>query len=881
MSDRDNNDKDNKNKYDFEEESLKTVFDNNDNEIKEEEENEPQKKEGYVVKSQIIEGETDSLAPINISSEMRDSFLEYAMSVIVSRALPDARDGLKPVHRRILYAMSELGMYFNVPHKKSARIVGEVIGKYHPHGDSSVYEAMVRMAQDFSMRYKLIDGHGNFGSIDGDGAAAMRYTEARMTKIAMKMIDGIKKDTVDFVPNYDAAEIEPVVLPSKIPNLLMTGATGIAVGMATSIPPHNLTNVIDGIIAYARNQNIEIDELIDIVQGPDFPTSGIIMGTNGIKQAYTTGNGSIVVRSRTRIEELKNGKKRIVVTEIPYMINKAKMIEKIALLSNAKIITGISEIRDETSREGIRVVIIVKRDAIAEVVLNKLFKLTPLQSNFSVNMIALVDGAPKLMNLKLAISVYFKYQLEVLTRQTQFNLNKAKERSHILEGLKIAIQNIDDVIRIIRSSNNDAIAQETLSKKFKLSDKQTKAIIDMRLGRLTGLAISKMEEELKELIIEIKQLENILNNHDFKVETLISQLEETKEKFGDERKTEIIHGSYGDILDEDLIPKEEVVLTLSKKGYVKRISLNDYRLQKRGGRGARTMSTYDDDDVNEVIVANTHTDLLIFTSFGKVYKIRVHNVPIASKQSKGTPLINIIGITKGEYPISILPIKEYSENMSLLTVTTKGIVKKTTLLNYERINKNGKIALGLKDGDSLLKAMLVSEDDEIFIGASNGKVVRFPSSQLRNISRASMGVKGISLSNKSDKVISASTTKNGNLVLSIGSLGFGKMTTIHDYRITKRGAKGVNSLNVNKAGNLVTIEIVKGNEELIILTTEGILVRTSLDEISRSSRTTKGVKVIDLKDNNKIATIAVVRNSEEIDKEIEEVYQKTQEIKIG
>ena len=653
-----NDDEDSK-YYDHTEE-LKVVF-SDESEVKkividDEEEIIPQNNEEYQVKSQLIEEETEFLAPINVSQEMRKSFLEYAMSVIVSRALPDARDGLKPVHRRILYSMSELGVTSSDPFKKSARIVGDVLGKYHPHGDSAIYESMVRMAQDFSLRYPLIDGHGNFGSIDGDEAAAMRYTEARMSKIANEMIDGLKKNTVDFIPNYDGSEQEPTVLPARFPNLLVSGSVGIAVGMATNIPPHNLGEVIDGVIALARNPEITIEELMQYVKGPDFPTGATILGRKGIIDAYTTGKGSIITRSKTHIELLKNGKSRIIVTEIPYEVKKPAMIEKIATLIKDKKIDGIVDLRDETSRKGIRVVIELRKNVVPEVMLNQLFKLTNLQINYSANMIALVNNEPKLLNLKSALQVYLNHQIDVVTRRVQFDLEKAKARAHILEGLKIAVNNIDEIIKIIRNSKTDAEAQATMMEVFSLSDKQAKAITEMRLGRLTGLAIEKMNEELNELNEMIRNFEEILANHAKLIQLIIDELTVIKDKYSDERRTEIDINNFGDISDEDLIPEKNILITMSAKGYVKRIPLIEYRVQKRGGVGSSTQTTYSDDDVAKILSTTTHTDLLIFTSFGKVYRLRAHQIPEMSKQAKGIPFLNLIQIEKDERVISSFSI---------------------------------------------------------------------------------------------------------------------------------------------------------------------------------------------------------------------------------
>lgn len=754
------NDNEDDSKYYVEEEKLKTVFNQLPQKVvlEEDEEEVPQDKEGYQVQSQIIDTQTNGIDPISVTSEMRKSFLEYAMSVIVARALPDARDGLKPVHRRILFGMHELGLTASVQHKKSARIVGDVLGKYHPHGDSAVYESMVRLSQDFSMRYPLIDGHGNFGSIDGDSAAAMRYTEARMSKIAGMMVEGIRKNTVNFVPNYDGSDSEPNVLPSRIPNLLVSGATGIAVGMATSIPPHNLSEVIDGVIAVAKNPEITNDTLMQYVQGPDFPTGGIMSGQSGIVDAYRTGKGSVTVRSKTRIEELKNGKSRIIVEEIPYMVNKANMIEKIAHLVKDKAIEGITDLRDESSRKGIRIVIELRRDVVPEVIQNKLFKMSQLQTNFSFNMLALVEGQPKVLDLKTALEVYLKHQVEVMTRKTQFSLDKSQAREHILEGLKIATQNIEDVIKIIRSSTNDESAQEALQTRFSLSEKQAKAITDMRLGRLTGLAIEKMNDEISELKEQICALKNILDNHHVLIGEIIKEQEEVKEKFGDKRRTAINH-SLGSIDDEDLIPQKDIAITMSNRGYVKRLPLEQYQLQNRGGVGVKGMTTYEDDNVEKIVVTTTHTDLLVFTTYGKVYKIRAHQIPELSKQAKGIPFINLIDIKKDEKVVSLLSINSYDIGKFLLTVTKQGIVKKTSIEEYSRINKNGKLALKMKNEDMLIKAMVVTDEEQIIIGGSNGKVVRFESTDIRSMGRTATGVKGIDLSDHlKSRVVGASTT---------------------------------------------------------------------------------------------------------------------------
>lgn len=870
--------------YNVEEEDLKVVFLDSKEivkiEVDDDEPEAPQDKEEYQVQSQLIFEDTNSLSPIYVSTEMRSSFLEYAMSVIVSRALPDARDGLKPVHRRILFSMSELGLTSGSQYKKSARIVGDVLGKYHPHGDSAIYESMVRMAQEFSLRYPLIDGHGNFGSIDGDSAAAMRYTEARMSKIASEMIDGIKKDTVNFMPNYDGSELEPIVLPSRFPNLLVSGSVGIAVGMATTIPPHNLGEVIDGVIALAKNPEITIDELMEFVKGPDFPTGATILGRRGIIDAYTTGKGSVTTRSKTHIEILKNGKARIVVTEIPFDVKKPAMIEKIAQLVKDKKIDGITDLRDETSRKGIRVVIELRRNVVPEVVLNQLFKMTNLQTNYSVNMIALVEGEPKILTLKFALEVYLKHQIEVITRRTKFELDKAQARAHILEGLKIAIENIDAIIELIKKSKTDVDAQAALIIKYTLSDKQAKAITEMRLGRLTGLAIEKMVEELTSLMEQIDYYNDILGSKEKTINLIITELEEIKSKYSDARRTEIDVNNIGDIQDEDLIPEKNILITMSTRGYVKRIPLIEYKVQKRGGVGSSTQTTYSDDDVSKIISTTTHTDLLIFTSYGRVYRLRAHQIPELSKQAKGLPFQNIIQIEKDEKIVSMLTTNSYNDNEYLMTITENGIVKKTPISQYERINKNGKIALKMKENDKLIKAMKVDEDSEIIIGSNNGKVVRFLVDQVRSMSRTATGVIGMKFDNSKDKVIGASNTTEGIIVLSVGASGFAKKTPLEDYRQTKRGAKGVKSINVDKSGALIYVGLVKGNEDVMIVTNKGIAIRTTLEQVNETSRATKGVKIIQIKDSSKINSIAII-DVEEIEKEVEQEISKTQELLLN
>ncbi len=864
-------------KYIVDEDKLKTVFNDSKPMIDEEDEIKPQSKPGYEVKSQLIENTIGGLSPINISKEMRQSFLDYSMSVITSRALPDARDGLKPVHRRILYSMFEQGITDSGSFKKCARIVGDVLGKYHPHGDSAVYESMVRMAQEFSMRYPLVNGHGNFGSIDGDEAAAMRYTEAKMTKISGEIVKDLRKDTVDFINNYDGSEQEPLVLPNKIPNLLINGVTGIAVGMATSIPPHNLTETLNAIIALAKNPAITLEELMIHVVAPDFPTRGLILGLDNVKRAYETGRGSVTIRAKTHIEELSNGKKRIVVTEIPFMVNKSRLVEKIAELVKDKTIEGITDLRDESSREGIRIVIELRRDVFPEVLRNQLFKSTALQSNIQMNLLAIVNGVPKTLNLKQILEVFLDHQKDIVKRRSKFELRKNEERAHILEGLKIAIENIEDIISIIRKSQDEKEASTKLKTLFELSDKQTKAIVDMRLSRLTGLAIENMNEELKQLDIKIKELNDILNNEHVLIDVIIGELNQNKGLFGDERRSEIISGEIS-IDNEDLIPQKDIAITLTRKGYVKRVPLEQFEIQHRGGVGAKAMTTYEDDDVDKIITTTTHTDLLIFTSFGKVYRIRSHQLPEMSKQAKGMPFVNIINISKDEQVVSLLTTNEYLPSKYLLTVTKKGTVKRTSLEDYSRINRNGKRALTLKENDKLVEAMIVTNNDDIIIGGSNGNAVRFDVLNIRPMGRTATGVKGINLE-KTASVVGAATSNRGTLVLSIGKDGFGKLTPISDYRKTLRGAKGVKAINVKKAGDLKFVSVVNGNENILVTTKQGITIRINLEQVSRSSRGTKGVKIISINANNAIKSIAII-DTKEISEQVEEAIRKTQEIKL-
>nr|AXX39115.1 DNA topoisomerase II subunit A [Mycoplasmopsis gallinacea]AXX39119.1 DNA topoisomerase II subunit A [Mycoplasmopsis gallinacea]AXX39120.1 DNA topoisomerase II subunit A [Mycoplasmopsis gallinacea]AXX39121.1 DNA topoisomerase II subunit A [Mycoplasmopsis gallinacea]AXX39122.1 DNA topoisomerase II subunit A [Mycoplasmopsis gallinacea] len=853
--------------YEYEEDK-RMVFGNKNKTkqlVEEEEEEIPQNKEEYRVSSQIIENPQDGIFPILIDKEMSESFLDYSMSVIVSRALPDARDGLKPVHRRILYDMSELGLNPGTPHRKSARIVGDVLGKYHPHGDSSVYEAMVRMAQDFSMRYPLVDGHGNFGSIDGDEAAAMRYTEARMSKVAAEMLESIKKETVDFVDNYDGSEQEPSILPSRFPNLLVSGSSGIAVGMATEIPPHNLGEAIDATIAFALNPEITTKELMQHLKGPDFPTGGIILGTKGIYDAYETGKGKIPVRSKTEIIEHTNGKSKIIVKEIPYAIRKTTIVQKIAELHKDKVIEGISDLRDESNRDGIRIVIDVKKGYNPHILLNKLFQKSYLQTNFNVNMVALVNKEPKLINLKTALSVYWDHQKDVVTRRLKFDLNKAEEKAHILDGLKIAVSNIDEVVQMIKTSKTDQEAQDKLANRFNLSERQTKAILDMNLRRLTGLNIEKMDQEILELKKEIEYLQSILASEEKLRDLIIDELNQIKAKFNDARRTVIDASAIGQISDEDLIAEKDIVITSSTNGYVKRINLEEYNTQRRGGVGTVSMKTYNDDDISNIIKTNTHTDLLLFSNKGKAYSIRAHQIPEASKQSKGIPFINIVeslDTNNGEKIVSMLDVPSYDENTYLATVTKKGIMKRTPLSEYQNIRRNGLNAFKLQEDDELVRAFILGDDDIVLIANNDKNIINFKGEEVRATGRNSVGTRGMKLDN-GQQVISASSNRDGEFILSIGSKGFGKLTKSEEYRITHRGSKGVSGINAEKAGNLVFARFVELSDEVLIITTSGITIRINVKDITLTSRNTKGVKIISLKDNDEIVAAEVIKNSDE------------------
>ena len=810
--------------------------------------------------------------PVEVEGELKKSFIAYAMAVNVSRAIPDVRDGLKPVHRRIIYSMNEQGMTNDKPHKKSARIVGDVIGKYHPHGDTAVYDAMVRLAQSFSCRYPIIDGHGNFGSVDGDPAAAMRYTEARMSKIANEMVRDINKNTVDFIPNYDGEEQEPVVLPARIPNILINGSSGIAVGMATNIPPHNLKEVIDATLAVAENPDIDVIDLMNnYIHGPDFPTAGIILGKSGIKNAYETGSGLIVIRSRCNIEDDPHHEnhKRIVVSEIPYQVNKKMMIERMADLVKNKIIEGIRDLRDESNREGIRVVIELKKEAIPEVVLNQLFKYSQLQVSYSINMLAIIDGQPKIFPLKEILKEYVNHQINVIRRKTQFDLDKALDRIHILEGLRIARQHLDEIIAIIKASATPEDAQNELIAKFALSDKQAKAILDMRLHRLTGIEQEKIENEIKELELKIADFRDILENHQRVLQVLKEDLNDIKERYGDDRRTEISNDSSS-IEDEELIPVEDVVYTLTGNGYIKRVPVDTYRTQNRGGRGVKGITTHDDDIVEKLLFGSTHTDLLFFSSYGKVYRLRGYQIPEYTRQGKGIPVVNLLPIEKEEKIKTMITVDEYKEEDNLVFVTKCGVIKRVSISQFVNINRNGKIAIGLKENDELYDVKKTTGNLEIYIGASTGKVCRFNEKDARQMGRTAAGVRGINISDK-DEVVGVTTSEEGKYILVITSKGFGKMSDREDYRLTQRGGKGVLSLNsTERNGSLIAMRAVNGDEDLLVTTSKGIIIRVSLTQVKVAGRNTQGVKIIKLDDKQSVASIAVVDHQEEENEEVEE-----------
>lgn len=818
------------------------------------------------------EEQYDKIKEVDLSKEMRKSFLDYAMSVIVSRALPDVRDGMKPVHRRILFGMNELGVYADKAYKKSARIVGEVMGKYHPHGDSAIYDSMVRMAQDFSYRYPLVDGHGNFGSIDGDSAAAMRYTEARMSKIAMEMLRDINKDTVKFIDNYDGSEREPEVLPCKFPNILVNGATGIAVGMATNIPPHNMGEVIDGILALIKNPDISIEGLMNYIKGPDFPTGGCIMGLSQVRKAYMTGNGTIIVRAKHEVRDMDNGKQEIIVTEIPYQVNKSRLIERIAETVKNKLIDGITDLRDESNREGIKIVIELRRDANANVILNNLYKHTQMQITYGINMLALVRGVPKVLNLKEVLQHYLEHQIDVITRRTKYDLEKAEARAHILEGLVIALNNIDEVIQLIKKSKTTDDATIGLMKTFNLTEIQAKAILDMKLQRLTALEIDKIKEELVELRKFIQECKEILKSHERKLQIIVSELKDIRDRFSDERLTEINLTDELNIEDEDLIPVEDVIITITSKGYVKRMSVDAYKVQNRGGKGVIGAKMADDDIIERVLYASSHDTLLFFSNFGKIYKLRAFQIPYSSRMSKGLPIVNLLNFEENEKYTAVLNVEpNIDKDGFILFATRQGIIKKTEISAFKNIRTNGIIALILNEGDELFDVAITDGEKDIILGTSNGKAIRFSESDIRPMGRISAGVRGIKVEDNEMVVGMAVVNTDADEIIIVTEKGYGKRTNVDDFRVQIRGGKGVKALNMTeKNGKLVALTTVRGDEDLIVITDKGMIIRTHLDQILTIGRDTQGVRLIMLNEGQSVANIAIVPRSDDEDNTEEE-----------
>ncbi|CAM2841696.1 DNA gyrase (subunit A) [Dellaglioa algida] len=807
---------------------------------------------------------TSRITDVNLSGEMKKSFLDYAMSVIVARALPDVRDGLKPVHRRILYGMSELGITPDKPYKKSARIVGDVMGKYHPHGDSSIYEAMVRMAQDFSYRYMLVDGHGNFGSVDGDGAAAMRYTEARMSKIAVEMMRDINKDTIDFMDNYDGSEHEPVVLPARFPNLLVNGATGIAVGMTTNIPPHNLSEVISGLHILMDNPDATVADLMEAIPGPDFPTGATVLGKSGIRKAYETGKGTITIRSKVEIEEQKNGKERIIVDELPYMVNKARLIERIADLARDKKIEGITDINDESDREGLRIVIDIRRDMSASVVLNNLYKLTLLQTSFSFNMLAIVNGIPKVLSLKEMLVYYLEHQEKVIRRRTQFELKKARARAHILEGLRIALDHIDEIIRIIRSSNTGELAKNQLMGNYGLSDKQAQAILDMRLVRLTGLEREKIEEEYQNLMASIADFEDILANDSRIHDIIYQELLDLQAKFGDERRTELLIGEVLNLEDEDLIEEEEVMITLTHNGYVKRLPTDEFKAQNRGGRGVQGMGVHDDDFIEHLVSTSTHDTLLFFTNAGKVYRMKGYEIPEYGRTAKGIPVINLLGVNSGEKIQAVINVsKQENDERYLFFTTLNGTVKRTPVSEFSNIRNNGLKAIKLHDEDELINVAITDGSQNMIIGTHLGYAVSFAENDVRSMGRSASGVRGIRL-REGDYVVGADLLAADSHVFIISEKGYGKQTPASAYAIKGRGGKGIKTANISeKNGPIAGLATVQGDEDIMLITDQGVMIRFNVKNVSKTGRATLGVHLIRIDENAKVATMAKVEAAPE------------------
>jgi DNA gyrase subunit A len=810
-----------------------------------------------------LDYENQKILPINIEDEMKKSFIDYAMSVIVQRALPDVRDGLKPVHRRILYAMNDVGFTPDKPHRKSATTVGEVLGKYHPHGDASVYDTMVRMAQDFSYRYMLIDGHGNFGSIDGDSAAAMRYTEARMSKIAVELLRDIDKETVKFNPNYDESLKEPAVLPARFPNLLVNGSNGIAVGMATSIPPHNLGEVIDCVVANIENPEIELDEMLKYVKGPDFPTGGIIMGKEGIKKAYSTGRGKVTVRAKAEIEEMSGNRQRIIVNEIPYQVNKASMIEKIADLVKEKKIEGISDLRDESDRNGMRIVIELKRDANANIILNQLYKHTQMQDTFSIIMLALVDGQPKVLNLKSIITHYIEHQKDVVTKRTQYDLRKAEARAHILEGLRIALDNIDEIINILRSSKNVAEAKERMMSRFGLSELQAEAIAEMRLRALTGLERNKIEEEYLGLIKDIEYYRSLLSNEQKLLMVIKDEILEIKKRFNDERRTKIIAASLEEFDEEDFIEEHEVAVTITHFGYIKRLPADTYKSQKRGGRGITGLQTREEDFVEHLFITSTHNYILFFTNKGKMYKLKTYEIPEAGRQAKGTALVNLLQLDPDEKVSAVINIRDFDDGKYLIFMTKHGTIKKTELKEYDTSRNTGITAISLVENDELIAVKLTRGTTELIAVTKNGLSIRFPESDVRPMGRGTRGVRGISL-NPDDVVIGMDIIEEGADLLVISEKGYGKRTPVEEYRVQSRGGKGILTSKItNKTGHVVGMKVVKDNDEIMIINLSGIIIRLNVNEISEMGRSTQGVKLMKVPENESIVSIAKINSEDE------------------
>ncbi|MCJ1979159.1 DNA gyrase subunit A [Pseudolactococcus carnosus] len=807
-----------------------------------------------------------NLVSVNLASEMKTSFIDYAMSVIVARALPDVRDGLKPVHRRILYGMNELGVTPDKAHKKSARITGDVMGKYHPHGDSAIYESMVRMAQWWSYRHMLVDGHGNFGSMDGDGAAAMRYTEARMSKIALEMLRDINKKTVDFADNYDGTEREPVVLPARFPNLLVNGTTGIAVGMATNIPPHNLGETIDAVKLIMDNPDVTTRDIMEVLPGPDFPTGALVMGRSGIHRAYETGKGSITLRSKSEIEITKSGKERIVISEFPYMVNKAKLHEHIVRLAQEKRIEGITSVRDESNRDGVRFIIEVRRDASANVILNNLYKLTSVQTNFSFNMLAIVDGAPKILSVKEILTHYIAHQKEVITRRTQFDKEKAEARAHILEGLLIALHadNIDEIIKIIRGSKTDAIAQAELIARFDLSDRQSQAILDMRLRRLTGLERDKIQKEYDELLALIADLIDILANPERIVTIIKEEMDEIKRKFADKRRTELLVGEVLSVEDEDLIEEEDVLITLSNKGYIKRLNQDEFRAQNRGGRGVQGSGVSDEDFIKHLVSTSTHDHLLFFTNKGRVYRMKAYEIPEYGRQAKGLPIVNLLKLDENETIQTVINVERSEQERFLLFTTLRGIVKRTNANHFANIRTSGLIALNLREDDELVNVLMTTGQEELIIGTHNGYSVRFKENILRDMGRTATGVKGVNLRD-GDFVVGSSTINDSQEVLVVSENGLGKRTSAEHYPTKGRGGKGIKVMNVTeRTGKLAGLVTVNGSEDLMLITDTGVVIRTNVDNISQTGRSAQGVKVMRLDEDARLVTFALVASEVEL-----------------